>query len=614
MIFVLSGLLLARPCVAAGPPPVITLQPVSQAVLAGDSVTFEVQASSSTSLTYQWRTNGVNIPGATSNIFAIAPVTTLDQAVYTVQVINGGGSVISSNASLTVFIAPGPPTITTQPVSLTVTQGQALAFNVGASGPGQLSYQWYFSSVTPVGGANALLIGTTDTALAGATNATLARTNAQPGDAGYYTVVVANIFGSVTGQVAALTVLVPPTITTPPKSLTVIQGQGAVFTVAAGGTAPFTYKWLLGGVAISAATNDVLVLTNVGASAAGNYKAVVSNSAGSVTSAVAVLTVLLPPNIATQPFGQSATVGQNRSFTVTVSGTSPFAYQWSREGKPLPGATNSTLALNNVQTSDAGKYSVVITNLAGIVTSSSAALIVSDPLSLTPPCLGTGIMTATGFAFNVCVPTGYNYLIQSSANTRDWTQIYSNVSRSENFLFTDVASTNQSLCFYRAQVLLPTDSGILEQTTAGGTYERVKSGEKGAQSFRHGTAGQPGYTISRLVLHLSRSTLLPTTNLTFYIGTGKNSGALTRSTVSIPPAAITDTSAGNTFQTYEINFSSPVGPLTAGTTYYLNLECESANSGKIYAEAATGSTYANGTYYKDGSDDSKDLWFQLWGK
>src|ERR1700678_3399271 len=118
----LCGLLLATPCAANGPPPVITVQPLSLTVPDLGTATFSVAASSGTTLTYQWRKNGAWISGATASSYTIANVQATDQGSYLDKVINGGGSVKSSNAILTVNVAP---TITTQPESQTVIQSQS---------------------------------------------------------------------------------------------------------------------------------------------------------------------------------------------------------------------------------------------------------------------------------------------------------------------------------------------------------------------------------------------------------------------------------------------------------------------------------------------------------
>jgi hypothetical protein len=141
----------------------------------------------------------------------------------------------------------------------------------------------------------------------------------------------------------------------------------------------------------------------------------------------------------------------------------------------------------------------------------------------------------------------------------------------------------------------------------------VKAGQKGAQSFRVGAVGGKSYTISKVLLNLSREATAPNTNLNFFIGTGVNAGAIAGSSVTILPSSITNVSSGSSFQPYEIVFDTGVGPLTAGTTYYLNLECESTNGKRIWSDYDDQSSYTNGTYYKGGSHDGKDITFQISG-
>ncbi len=82
------------------------------------------------------------------------------------------------------------------------------------------------------------------------------------------------------------------------------------------------------------------------------------------------------PTITSQPQSKSVDAGDNVTFSVSVSGSAPFTYRWRRNGTNLPGAVSSSLALNNVQPNQAGGYSVVVTNAAGTVTSSTANLTV----------------------------------------------------------------------------------------------------------------------------------------------------------------------------------------------------------------------------------------------
>src|ERR1039458_9912386 len=374
-------LLLPRPC-SATPPPVITVQPLSQTVQILGSVTFTVTASSGTTMSYQWSKNSATIAGATLSSYTIATVQTTDAGTYSVKVTNAKGSVTSSAATLTVLAAP---TIPTQPVSQVGTQGLSASFSVAILGGLPLSYQWQLSG----------------TSLAGATNAALALTNIQTTDAGSYTVAVTNAWGAVTSAVATLTVLVPPGITTPPQSQAVVAGQSPTFSVSASGTAPFSYQWLFNGTASPGATSSALTLSNVQSNKAGNYLVVVTNAAGSVTSGVATLTVYVPAGIATQPSSQTTTQGLNAAFSVVPSGTAPFSYQWCLNGAPLSGATSSALALTNVQTTDAGSYTVVVTNSWGSVTSAVATLTVLVPVGIATQPQSQAVVVGQSPTFSV---------------------------------------------------------------------------------------------------------------------------------------------------------------------------------------------------------------------
>src|SRR5208283_1671902 len=116
-----------------------------------------------------------------------------------------------------------------------------------------------------------------------------------------YTVVVTNVAGVVTSAVAVLTVLVPPVITAQPTNLSIVEGANAGFSVTASGTMPLSYQWQFNGAGVSGATGSSLTLSSVQPANGGSYTVVVTNVAGVVTSAVAVLTVLVPPVITAQP-------------------------------------------------------------------------------------------------------------------------------------------------------------------------------------------------------------------------------------------------------------------------------------------------------------------------
>jgi hypothetical protein len=345
-------------------PPAITTQPQSRTNVPTTTATFNAVASGTAPLSYQWQFNGANIPGATATSLTLNAVQASDAGNYAVVVTNAGGSVTSALAVLTVWV---PPSISLQPQSRTNVVGTSAVFNVAANGTPPLSYQWQFS------GAN----------IAGATAASFTIASVQPSDAGSYAVVVTNSIGSMTSAVAVLTVWIPPAITSQPQSRTNVVGTGAGFSVAASGTAPLSYQWQFNGSNVSGATATALTLNNVQASDAGSYSAVVTNSGGSITSSIAALTVWVPPSVASQPQSRTNVVGTGAAFTVAVNGTAPFSYQWQVNGANVTAATGANFTIANVQPSDAGSYTVLVTNSAGSVTSAGAILTVLVPPSIT---------------------------------------------------------------------------------------------------------------------------------------------------------------------------------------------------------------------------------------
>jgi hypothetical protein len=430
---ILAGLLLPRLGLAGGPPPIIVVQPVSQNALLLGLVSFSVTASSGTTMSYQWYKDGSAISGATSSTYTILSVLGTSVGNYYVKVSNAGGWVLSDTATLNVVDAP--PGIITQPESQTVVQGQNATLAVVASGAGPLSYQWFFNGTS---------LGATGT------SATLTLLGVGANQAGAYQAVMANSLGSITSAVATLTVLVPPGIATQPQSQSVARGQNASFSVVASGTVPLSYQWYFNGSSLGF-NNQTLTVDGAEPNKAGNYTVVVTNVAGSATSAVATLTVLLPPEITTQPQSQSVVRGQNASFSVVTSGSAPISYQWNFNGSALPGATTSALTLTNVGTTQAGGYTVLVTNSAGSVTSVVASLTVVLPtvtLSLNP----TLALGSTGFTIQLSVPVGLTYVIQASSDFQTWTPIATNVATTGSATFTDAEATNNPTRFYRAVV------------------------------------------------------------------------------------------------------------------------------------------------------------------
>lgn len=87
--------------------------------------------------------------------------------------------------------------------------------------------------------------------------------------------------------------------------------------------------------------------------------------------------VAAPPVISTQPVAAAANPGSSLTFSVAATGTGPFGYQWRKDGAKIASATGATLTLPAVSPSDAGVYTVVVSNSIGSTTSQAAVLTVA---------------------------------------------------------------------------------------------------------------------------------------------------------------------------------------------------------------------------------------------
>jgi Concanavalin A-like lectin/glucanases superfamily/Immunoglobulin domain/Bacterial TSP3 repeat len=568
-------------------PPAILIQPRSQTVLAGTNVTLAVAATSESSLAYQWRRNGQNLPNATNAVLQITQVRESDAGSYDVVLSDAAGFVVSAAAALTVV---APPAIVQPPSGQTVAEGSAVEFNVVAGGTAPLRYQWRFQEVP----------------LAGATGPTLVLTNVQRDQAGLYDVRITNAFGAVLSSSANLSVLVgcglplehllgwwpgdgngddiaganpgvlvngagftgaglaggafrfdgvddyvevgaapdlavskalsieawiypattggsdgkggiivnregeyelirytdgtiqwmlatsvpgwmwvttpvvapadtwshvvltytnglavtylnglsehsysatgligdtdtnsqafsiggregggryfdglidevsiydvaltaedvaaiydagsqgkclppgPPIIAKQPEDTVALTGTSVRFQVRVAGHAQAGYQWRFQDTPIPGATSDTLVLDNVQPEQTGAYDVMVFNADGNILSSKALLSVLPAFAILTQPQSQTVPSGQNVAFSITVADATPPAYQWRRNGQPIPGATNAALIIRNARAdTDAGTYDVVVSNAEGSILSAPAVLLIlNGPLIVQSP-------------------------------------------------------------------------------------------------------------------------------------------------------------------------------------------------------------------------------------
>jgi hypothetical protein len=246
------------------------------------------------------------------------------------------------------------PTITSQPTSQTVNAGQNVTFSVAASSGAALKYQWTKNG----------------TAISGATSPTLSLTNVTGSASGNYAVVVSNSGGSTTSATATLTVVTAisqPVITSQPTNQSVITGAAVTLSVTASGSNPLSYQWFKNNAAITGATAISFTLGAATTTDAGNYTVRVSNSAGSVISNVATITVNTPPTIVASPTPQTVAAGGHIVLTVSATGSPVPSFQWQKNGMNILGATQSTFDIAAAAPTDAGTYAVVVSNAGGSI-------------------------------------------------------------------------------------------------------------------------------------------------------------------------------------------------------------------------------------------------------
>jgi hypothetical protein len=374
-------------------PPVIATHPNPLTVSAGSIATFAVTATGTAPLFYQWRKAGVAVAGGTQATYSIVPAQPSDAGNYDVVVTNASGAATSFAVPLLVNVAP---TLLSQPASVAVLSGTLVSLGVSAAGTAPLSYQWRKGG-TPV---------------AGAIYPTFSLGSVRVTDAGVYDVVVANAAGSVTSGTAVLSVLVPPTVSVPPAGLLVQTGSSATFSVVANGTAPLLYQWRKNGTALAGGTAASFSLAAALEADSGVYDVQVSNAAGGVTSATAVLSVVTPPFLTTQPVSLTLASGGSASFSVVAGGTAP-GYQWRRNGQVLQGGTSATYTMGAVTVADAGTYEVVVSNWAGSVGSNPVTLTVGNAPAIVTQPLSSGANVGGSYQFSVLAsgtaPLGYQW-------------------------------------------------------------------------------------------------------------------------------------------------------------------------------------------------------------
>lgn len=422
-------------------PVILSNQPVSVTIPLGSNVNFSITAGGTPPLTYQWFRGNTNISnrivGATNSAYTLINAQITNNADnYIVRVVGPGGNVTSSNAVLTVN---GPPAITADLAGATNNAGTKVTFKVLCAGPA-LTYHWFYNTNTPqLSTSNSLVFS-----------------KVQFTNSGIYAVVITNNFGSITSSFVPLVVNSAPLVSVTPTNLTASVGNSAVFTATAAGNAPLAYQWRKNLTNnISGATNAAYSIANVQTNDGGSFTVVVTNAFGSITSSPpATLTVnfaTAPAITVPPPASLSVIAGQPAAFTVTATGTAPLAYQWINGVTPVAGATDTNYTIATAHLFDAGNYAVIVTNVAGSVTSSVSTLTVNAPTAPVTQAAQSGGLFY--FTFTPVVGLTNSVLTNDGIALPNW-NVLTNIpppASASSVTVTDVISDAGR--FYRVQII-----------------------------------------------------------------------------------------------------------------------------------------------------------------
>ena len=440
--------------------PVIGLQPVSITNYSGNPGALEV-AASGIGVTYQWVHDSVPIPGATSQNYSIASLSSSDVGSYICVITNTAGSTNSATAYISVDSTPTAPIFSVQPQSRTNSVGSTATFTGAAAGTGPISYQWNFNG-NPISDATNPDASVTS----GSTTATLTISNVGTNEAGVYSLTVTGGAGSTPSTNATLTVTLPQQVSiaflrtlqdninylaTDTSSLWKVTGVITTFTnITTGSTASYYIQdataginlFVTGGLGIRPQQGDSI--TAIGALSSFNstlellvdtnnpYMSVVTNSHNNPLPAPIVFSPLITNNISfVEGFLEGADVmltnvyfpsltalsaTANARVTVTNSSGVPFTLFFPNgvdvdsRGKVPPrfawtvrGAMDQNTP--NTSTPRNAGYEIIVTRFSDIVTNAPAAVTATQTYSN-----GTNVLSW------IAQPYSYSYSVLAAAD------------------------------------------------------------------------------------------------------------------------------------------------------------------------------------------------------
>ncbi|MDB6037772.1 MAG: conserved repeat domain protein [Verrucomicrobiales bacterium] len=386
-------------------PPVITVQPQTKTIGAGEGLFLTVTATSESPLIYQWQHAGTNLPSQITQSLSLGLNSTERSGDFLVIVANTFGMVTSQVATITVR-QPAAPVMTQQPIGGTVKL--SLSFNLSAQGSTEVAtgFQWYKNG-SPIPSGNG----------EGQGFAFLTLPANDPNRTGDYTVVFTNAFGgSITSAVAHVDVLIPgaPIFTTQPVDLALFSSQPVKLSGHALADGAVTYQWKHNGTnlntsaSIPSVSSEQLTVAGSDPNRMGEYALVATvNPGGSTTSRVATVTLQTSglPVILKQPGSLNVPFGDATNLSISFNGEAPLGifllhtgtnlYVPPQSFPTLDGPATNSYAFNALLTA-AGDYRFVVSNRFGSVTSTVATVSVQTPTSATVQTALSNVVVGIG--------------------------------------------------------------------------------------------------------------------------------------------------------------------------------------------------------------------------
>jgi hypothetical protein len=336
-------------------------QPVSVTVVIGQTATFSVTATGTGPFTYQWLANGTAIPGATSNTYTTSAAGAGQSGtVYTVVVTNSRGSVTSGPATL---IVTGPAA----PLAKSIVPSNATPpYNASV-----MLVPTFSGGTATIGSTGVGSSDITANAVSGASHPTPALTAGKT-----YTLTVTDSKGNVVSTTCLVTPAAVALTPITPGAQTEASGHVTFSSTATGG--------LTNGVTWMASAGTFVGNVWTSPNGAGTYT-ITATSVDNPSVFVTTTTTVSAPVINTQPVAQHDCSGG--ALTLSVAANYAASYQWNLNSAPISGATSATYVVANATSANAGNYTVTVTNGAGSVTSSIAAVEVGSTITGNPASL-----------------------------------------------------------------------------------------------------------------------------------------------------------------------------------------------------------------------------------